>query len=69
MEIYKDLTSPGVKEFESLLDSQLSKAKIEEGKLIKGTVTKITEKFIFLFSTTLLLDFFIVMIVISILII
>ena len=49
MEIYKDLTSPGVKEFESLLDSQLSKAKIEEGKLIKGTVTKITEKFIFLF--------------------
>ncbi len=49
MEIYKDLTSPGVKEFEALLDSQLSKAKIEEGKLIKGTVTKITEKFIFLF--------------------
>jgi len=49
MEIYKDLSSPGVKEFESLLDSQLSKAKIEEGKLIKGTITKITEKFIFLF--------------------
>ena len=49
MEIYKDLTSPGAKEFEALLDSQLSKAKIEEGKLIKGTVTKITEKFIFLF--------------------
>ena len=49
MEIYKDLSNPGVKEFESLLDSQLSKAKIEEGKLIKGTITKITEKFIFLF--------------------
>ena len=28
MEIYKDLSNPGVKEFESLLDSQLSKAKI-----------------------------------------
>ena len=49
MEIYKDLTSPGAKEFKTLLDSQLSKVKIEEGKLIKGTVTKITEKFIFLF--------------------
>ena len=49
MEIYKDLSNPGAKEFESLLDSQLSKAKIEEGKLIKGTITKITEKFIFLF--------------------
>ena len=31
MEIYKDLSTPGSKEFESLLNSQLSKAKIEEG--------------------------------------
>ncbi len=49
MEIYKDLSNPGVKEFESLLNSQLSKTKIEEGKLITGTVTKITNKFVFLF--------------------
>ncbi len=32
MEIYKDLSSPGVKEFESLLNSQLSKITIKEGK-------------------------------------
>ena len=49
MEIYKDLSNPGIKEFESLLNSQLSKTKIEEGKLITGIVTKITNKFIFLF--------------------
>jgi|TARA_B100000427_G_C15512952_1_gene596988 small subunit ribosomal protein S1 len=49
MEIYKDLSTPGSKEFESLLNSQLSKAKIEEGKIIDGTVTKITEKYVFLF--------------------
>ncbi len=49
MEIYKDLSNPGVKEFENLLNSQLSKAKIEEGKLINGTVTKITDKFVFIF--------------------
>jgi len=30
MEIYKDLSSPAVKEFESLLNSQLSKIKIEK---------------------------------------
>ena len=49
MEIYKDLSSPAVKEFESLLNSQLSKIKIEEGKIIDGIVTKITDKFVFLF--------------------
>ena len=49
MEIYKDLSLPAVKEFESLLNSQLSKIKIEEGKIIEGIVTKITDKFIFLF--------------------
>ena len=49
MEIYKDLSTPGSKEFESLLNSQLSKSKIEEGKIIDGTVTKITEKYVFLF--------------------
>ena len=49
MEIYKDLSTPESKEFQSLLNSQLSKAKIEEGKIINGVVSKISEKFVFLF--------------------
>ena len=49
MEIYKDLTNPASQEFEKLLSSQLSKANIEEGKIIEGKVNKITEKFVFLF--------------------
>ena len=49
MEIYKDLTSPASKEFEKLLNSQLSKINIEEGKVINGKINKITEKFVFLF--------------------
>ena len=49
MEIYKDLSSPASKEFEKLLNSQLSKVQIEEGKIIEGKINKITEKFVFLF--------------------
>jgi len=49
MEIYKELNSQESKEFENLLNSQLSKTKIEEGKVIDGTVTKITNKYVFLF--------------------
>jgi len=49
MEIYKDLTNPASKEFEQLLNSQLSKTKIEEGKIIEGKINKITDKFVFLF--------------------
>ena len=49
MEIYKDLSSPRSKEFEELLNSQLSKIQIEEGKIIEGKINKITEKFVFLF--------------------
>ena len=49
MEIYKDLTSPASQQFEKLLNSQLSKNKIEEGKIIEGKITKITEKFVFIF--------------------
>ncbi len=49
MEIYKDLNSPATKQFERLLNSQLSKNKIEEGKIIDGKITKITDKYIFLF--------------------
>ena len=33
MEIYKDLSSPASQQFEKLLNSQLSKNKIEEGKM------------------------------------
>ena len=49
MEIYKDLSNPASKEFEQLLNSQLSKTKIEEGKVIEGKINKITDKFVFLF--------------------
>tara|TARA_Y100000591_G_scaffold321119_1_gene335674 strand:+ start:4426 stop:6147 length:1722 start_codon:yes stop_codon:yes gene_type:complete len=49
MEIYKDLSNPASKEFENLLNNQLSKITIEEGKIIEGKVNKITEKFVFLF--------------------
>ena len=49
MQIYKELKTSASKEFEKLLNSQLSKNKIEEGKIIEGKVNKITDKFIFLF--------------------
>ena len=49
MEIYSDLSSPAKQQFEKLLSNQLSKSKIEEGKIIDGKVTKITNKYIFLF--------------------
>ncbi len=54
MEIYKELKSPASKEFEKLLNSQLSKTKnIVEGKIIDGKITKITEKFVFIFIENL----------------
>ena len=49
MEIYKNLNTPQSKEFEQLLNNQLSKIQIEEGKIIEGKINKITEKFVFLF--------------------
>ena len=49
MEIYKDLKTPENKQFQELLNSQMSKNKIEEGKIIEGKITKITEKFVFIF--------------------
>ena len=49
MEIYKDLNTQASQEFEKLLNSQLSKIKIEEGNIIEGKINKITEKFVFLF--------------------
>ena len=49
MEIYKELQTPAAKEFEQLLNSQFSKNKdLAEGKVIEGTVTKVSDKFVFL---------------------
>ena len=48
MEIYKNLKSSASQEFEKLLNTQLSKITIEEGKIIEGKINKITEKFVFL---------------------
>jgi hypothetical protein len=48
MEIYKNLDTPASQEFEKLLNSQLSKIQIEEGKIIEGKINKVTEKFVFL---------------------
>ncbi len=53
MEVYKDLSNPASKEFENLLNNQLSKINIEEGKIIEGKVNKITEKYIFLYIPNL----------------
>ena len=50
MEIYKDLSTPKAKEFEKLLNTQISKNKKEDGKILEGSVTKVTDKFIFLFN-------------------
>ena len=36
MEIYKELNNPLSKEFEQLLNNQLSKTSIEEGKIINN---------------------------------
>jgi len=47
-EIYKDLSSPESKEFEKLLNSEFAKSKIEEGKICEGTITKITNKLVFI---------------------
>ena len=44
MEIYKDLNSNKNKEFASLLDNQTIK-KIEEGKIFEATITKISNKY------------------------
>ena len=47
-EIFKDLSSPKNKEFEKLLNNEFSKSQISEGKIADGTITKITNKLIFL---------------------
>tara|TARA_B100001057_G_scaffold250170_1_gene250409 strand:- start:3609 stop:5336 length:1728 start_codon:yes stop_codon:yes gene_type:complete len=50
MEIYKETNTAESKEFEKLLDNQILKTKnLVEGKIIEGTVTKVGEKYVFLF--------------------
>ena len=48
MEVYKDISSTQNQEFKKLLIDNFSKTKIEEGKLLTGTITKITEKHVYL---------------------
>ena len=42
--IYRNTSSPQIKEFEKLLNTEFSKTKTEEGQVVEGVVTKITEK-------------------------
>ena len=50
MEIYKNLDTAASKEFEKLLNQQLSSSKnLSEGKMVSGKVTKVTSKYLFLF--------------------
>ena len=53
MELYKKIDNQKSKEFEQLLNSQLSRTKIEEGKIIEGKINKITEKYVFLYIENL----------------
>ena len=53
MELYRELNNKQSEEFEQLLNNQLSRTKIEEGKIIEGKINKITEKYVFLFIENL----------------
>ncbi len=48
MEVYKDISNTQNQQFQKLLIDNFSKTKIEEGKLLTGTVTKTTEKHVYL---------------------
>ena len=48
MEIYKDISNSQNKEFEKLLIDNFSKTKVEEGKILSGKITKITDKHVYL---------------------
>ena len=48
MEIYKDISSSQNQEFKKLLIDNFSKTKIEEGKLLTGKITKISEKHVYI---------------------
>ena len=53
MEIYNSSQTEKYKEFKKLLNNQSSKLKIEEGKITEGKVSKITEKYVFLYIENL----------------
>ena len=60
-EIYRNLSSPKSKEFEKLLNTEFSKSQISEGKIVDGTITKITNKHmihLLLFSTICIMSSF-----------
>ena len=57
MEIYKNIEDNKNKEFEKLLVDNFSKTKIEEGKILTGTITKITEKFVYIFIYFITFDY------------
>jgi len=48
MEVYKDISNSKIQEFKKLLIDNFSKTKIEEGKLLTGTISKISEKHVYL---------------------
>ena len=48
MEVYKDTSNSQNEEFKKLLIDNFSKTKIEEGKLLTGKITKVTEKHLYL---------------------
>ena len=48
MEVYKDISNTQKSTILKLLIDNFSKTKIEEGKLLTGTVTKTTEKHVYL---------------------
>tara|TARA_B100001121_G_scaffold310395_1_gene341159 strand:- start:246 stop:1973 length:1728 start_codon:yes stop_codon:yes gene_type:complete len=48
MEVYKDISNDQNLEFKKLLIDNFSKTKIEEGKLLTGKITKISEKHVYL---------------------
>ena len=48
MEVYKDISNSQNQEFQKLLIDNFSKTKIEEGKLLTGKITKITEKHVYI---------------------
>ena len=48
MEIYKDISNTQNKKFQELLNDKFSKIKIEEGKILTGKISKISEKHVYL---------------------
>ena len=44
MDIYKDISNSQNQAFKKLLIDNFSKTKIEEGKILTGSISKVTEK-------------------------